>query len=96
MLQAVHYQLGDVEVSVEDGAPPLREDGTLAGSVLTMIDAVRNLHALGVPFEDAVGAATTVPARLLGRPDLGVLEAGGPAAVVVLDDRLDVLSAASG
>ena len=43
------FQLGDVEVAVEDGAAPMREDGTLAGTVLTMIEAVRNLHALGVP-----------------------------------------------
>lgn len=84
------YQLGDVEIEITDG-PPTREDGVLAGTVLTMIDAVRNVHALGIPFEDAVGAATTVPARILSRPDLGVLEPGGPADIVVLDDRLDIL-----
>jgi N-acetylglucosamine-6-phosphate deacetylase len=84
------FQLGDVEVAVEDGAAPMREDGTLAGTVLTMIDAVRNLHALGVPFEQAVGAATEVPARFLGRGDIGFLEPGAPADVVVLDDRLEI------
>ncbi|HEY5057901.1 MAG TPA: N-acetylglucosamine-6-phosphate deacetylase [Gaiellaceae bacterium] len=85
------YQLGDVEIEVADGVPT-REDGVLAGTVLTMIDAVRNLHALGIPFEDAIGAATTVPARILGRGDLGVLEPGGPADVVVLDDRLEIVN----
>jgi N-acetylglucosamine-6-phosphate deacetylase len=84
------FQLGDVEVEVEDGVAPMREDGTLAGTVLTMIEAVRNLHALGVPFEQAVGAATEVPARFLARGDVGVLELGGPADVVVLDDRLEI------
>ena len=84
------FQLGDVEVAVEDGAAPMREDGTLAGTVLTMIDAVRNLHALGVPFEQAVGAATEVPARFLARGDVGFLEPGSPADVVVLDDRLEI------
>jgi N-acetylglucosamine-6-phosphate deacetylase len=84
------FQLGDVEVAVEDGAAPMREDGTLAGSVLTMIEAVRNLHALGVPFEQAVGAATEVPARFLARGDVGFLEPGAQADVVVLDDRLDI------
>lgn len=84
------FRLGDVEVEVGDGAAPMREDGTLAGTVLTMIDAVRNLHALGVPFEQAVGAATEVPARFLGRDDVGVLEPGGPADLVVLDDRLEI------
>jgi N-acetylglucosamine-6-phosphate deacetylase len=84
------FRLGDVEVEVGEGAAPKREDGTLAGTVLTMIDAVRNLHALGVPFEQAVGAATQVPARFLGRDDVGVLEPGGAADVVVLDDRLEI------
>src|SRR5579884_110715 len=72
------------------GAAPMREDGTLAGTVLTMIDAVRNLHAFGVPFEQAVGAATEVPARFLARGDIGFLEPGSPADVVVLDDRLEI------
>jgi N-acetylglucosamine-6-phosphate deacetylase len=84
------YQLGDVEIEVADG-PPTREDGVLAGTVLTMIDAVRNLHALGISLEDAVGAATAVPARILGRTDVGVLEPGGPADVVVMDDRLEIV-----
>jgi N-acetylglucosamine-6-phosphate deacetylase len=84
------FQLGDVEVEVGEGTAPMRGDGTLAGTTLTMIDAVRNLHALGVPFEQAVGAATEVPARFLGREDIGFLEPGAPADVVVLDDRLEI------
>jgi len=86
------FQLGEVAVEVALGSAPRREDGTIAGAVLTMIDAVRNLHALGVPLEDAVSAATAVPARFLGRTDVGVLEPGGPADVVVLDDRLEIAS----
>jgi N-acetylglucosamine-6-phosphate deacetylase len=86
------FQLGEVAVEVGAGAAPMRQDGTLAGTVLTMIDAVRNLHALGVTFEQAVGAATEVPARLLGRSDVGVLEPGAPADVVILDDRLEIQS----
>jgi N-acetylglucosamine-6-phosphate deacetylase len=84
------YQLGEVEIEVADG-PPTREDGVLAGTVLTMIDAVRNVHALGIPFEDAIGAATAVPARILGRTDVGVLEPGAAADIVVIDDRLDIV-----
>ncbi|MHB8469274.1 MAG: N-acetylglucosamine-6-phosphate deacetylase [Gaiellaceae bacterium] len=84
------YQLGDVEIEVAGGVPT-REDGVLAGTVLTMIDAVRNLHALGIPFVESIGAATAVPARIVGRSDLGVLEPGGSADVVVLDDRLDIV-----
>ncbi|MEN3341701.1 MAG: N-acetylglucosamine-6-phosphate deacetylase [Actinomycetota bacterium] len=85
------YRLGDVSIAVTNGVP-IREDGVLAGTVLTMIEAVRNLHALGIPFEQAIGAATAVPARILGRLDVGVLEPGGPADLVVLDDRLEIQS----
>ena len=46
-----------------------------------MAEAVRNAHALGVPLEAALNAATTVPARLAG---------AAPPGVVVLDDRLEV------
>ena len=41
-------------------------DGVLAGSVLTMIEAVRNLYGLGASLEEAVAAATSTPARVLG------------------------------
>ena len=85
------YPFGEIEVEVTNGVPT-RDDGVLAGTVLTMIEAVRNLHAVGVPFEQAVGAATTVPATIINRPDLGLLEPGCPADVVVLDDRLEIAS----
>ena len=66
------------------------EEGQLAGSALTMIDAVRNLHSLGVPLPDVLVAASTVPARVAQRPELGHLAVGGVADVVVLDDRLEI------
>jgi N-acetylglucosamine-6-phosphate deacetylase len=65
-------------------------EGQLAGSVLTMIDAVRNVHALGVPLAEALTAATAIPAGIAGRPDLGRLAPGAPADVVVLDDNLEI------
>jgi N-acetylglucosamine-6-phosphate deacetylase len=55
-----------------------------------MIEAVRNLHSLGAGLEEALAAASTVPARIAGRRDLGRLAIGAPADVVVLDDRLEV------
>ena len=82
-------RLGGVEVEIRDGVAR-RADGVLAGSVVTMIEAVRNLHALGAPLVDAVAAATSVPARVVGSAGLGVLRPGGEADVVVLDDRLEV------
>jgi N-acetylglucosamine-6-phosphate deacetylase len=65
-------------------------EGQLGGSALTMIEAVRNLHELGVELADALTAASTVPAGVAGRPDLGRLAVGALADIVVLDDRLEV------
>jgi N-acetylglucosamine-6-phosphate deacetylase len=83
------YSLGNIDVEVHEGTVR-GPDGVLAGSVLTMVEAVRNLHALGASIEDAVGAATTTPARVLGDPELGRIGIGLAADIVVLDDRLEV------
>jgi N-acetylglucosamine-6-phosphate deacetylase len=83
------YRLGDVDVEIRDGVAR-GATGALAGSTLTVIDAVRNLHSLGVPFEEAVGAATEVPARVLRLPGSGRLAVGLPADVVVLTDELEI------
>jgi N-acetylglucosamine-6-phosphate deacetylase len=82
------YRLGDVAVEVRDGVVR-RDDGVLAGSVLTMIEAVRNLHALGVPLEDALNAATAVPASVVGA-EAGRIGVGAPADVVVLSEELEI------
>jgi N-acetylglucosamine-6-phosphate deacetylase len=84
------YRLGRREVAVHGGRAQL-SDGLLAGSVLTMDAAVRNLVGCGASLADAVHAATAAPARLLGRPDLGILRPGAPADITVLDDELHVL-----
>jgi len=82
------YRLGEVAVEVRGGVVR-RDDGVLAGSVLTMIEAVRNLHALGVPLADALGAATEVPARVVGA-DAGRIAVGAAADVIVLSEELEL------
>ncbi|MCI0425024.1 MAG: N-acetylglucosamine-6-phosphate deacetylase [Actinobacteria bacterium] len=79
------YQLGNRVVHVTDGAAHL-DDGTIASSVLTMDGAFRRLVALGADPVAASHATSTAPAELVGRADLGTLEPGTPADVVVLDD----------
>jgi N-acetylglucosamine-6-phosphate deacetylase len=83
------YNLGGFEVSVRDGVAR-GPDGVLAGSALTMIEAVRNLHALGVPLAQALDAACVVPARVIGEERRARLAVGLPADIVVLDDNLEV------
>jgi N-acetylglucosamine-6-phosphate deacetylase len=81
--------LGGTTVAVEDRVAR-GPTGVLAGSVGTMIEAVRGLHALGVPLHEAIEAATSVPASVLALGSLGRLERGGPADIVVLDDNLEL------
>jgi N-acetylglucosamine-6-phosphate deacetylase len=84
------YLLGGEPVLLPpgDGAPPVRADGTLAGSALRMDVAVGNAVACGVSLPAAVTAATRIPADLIGRPDLGRLAAGAAADLVWLGPDL--------
>lgn len=81
------FTLGDEPVRV-DGRRATRADGTLAGSVAPLGEAIPRLVALGVALEDAVAAATSAPARLLGLPALGTIAPGAVADLVILDETL--------
>jgi len=83
------YTIAGVDFEVEDGVARNAEH-VLAGSTVCMIDAVRNLVALGASVEAALSAATALPARIAGRPELGTLAPGTIADVVVLDDSLEI------
>ncbi len=82
------YDLGGGPVVVGQGGPPVRADGTLAGSVLRLDEAVATCVGLGVPLPVAVAAATAHPADLVGRPDLGRVEPGAAADLVWLGPDL--------
>ncbi len=83
------YILGNqpIELSDADGTPPVRDDGTLAGSALRMDAAVGNVVSIGVSLPDAVAAATRVPADLIGRPELGRIAPGAAADLTWLSDE---------
>jgi N-acetylglucosamine-6-phosphate deacetylase len=83
------YHLGGVEVQVESGVSRTLE-GSLSGGTGTVPEAVRRLVGLGVPLTEAIDAATRVPARILGRADIGTIKPGAPSDVVVLDEELRV------
>jgi N-acetylglucosamine-6-phosphate deacetylase len=84
------YLLGGrpIELPPGEGVPPVRTDGTLAGSALRMDRAVANMVSAGVSLTEAVAAATRVPAELIGRPELGRIAPGAPADLAWLDDDL--------
>lgn len=90
-----HHRLGGTTVVVEGTKATLAEDpGTLAGSVLTAEEAVRNAHrAAQFTMTDAIRAATSAPAGVLGVAapgGLGTLAVGAPADLVVLEPTLAV------
>ena len=67
------------------------EDGTLAGSIVTMDEAVRNTIKLGIRLEDSLRMASTVPAHFLRREnELGRIAKGFIASMVHLSDDLHV------
>ena len=82
------YDLGGQQVSVDPLGLPRRSDGTIAGSGLRLDAAIANVVAAGVDLRSAVDAASRLPADILGRPDLGRIEAGGTADLVWLGDDL--------
>lgn len=83
------YMLGDLAVDVAGGMARLVDSGALAGSTLTMDAAFRLVvRRAGFSVADAVLAASVTPARLLDRPDIGSLEVGKRADMVVLDENL--------
>ncbi|MGI5426713.1 N-acetylglucosamine-6-phosphate deacetylase [Streptomyces sp. CA-179760] len=86
------YWLGPLEVEVADGVARLVEDGTIAGSTLTLDHAFKRAVTVdGLSVEDAVRALSATPARLLGMADrIGSLEPGKDADLVLLDADFEV------
>jgi N-acetylglucosamine-6-phosphate deacetylase len=84
------YTLGRLEVDVHDGVATLADNGSLAGSTLTMDTAFRNLvRGAKLGILDAVHATSQRPAELLGIADrTGMLCPGYVADLVVLDQDL--------
>jgi len=89
------YRLGSLEVEVKNGR--CTSEGRLAGSVLTMDRAVRNVMQFAHwDLQAALRLASLNPARVGGLPGRGKIEAGGPADIVVLTPTGEVKAAIVG
>ncbi|WP_460496972.1 N-acetylglucosamine-6-phosphate deacetylase [Glycomyces tarimensis] len=87
------YRLGRHEVEVTGGAATVAGTDVIAGSTITLLDAVRNAVTLaGQSVESASRMASGTPAELLGLDDVGAIEPGKYADAVVLDDELRLVS----
>ncbi|HJT55001.1 MAG TPA: N-acetylglucosamine-6-phosphate deacetylase [Ktedonobacteraceae bacterium] len=82
------YEFVGRKVTVRDGAVRLAS-GSLAGSILTLDRAVRNMvHLVGLPWPEAIRMATHTPAQIAGvAARKGSIVPGADADLVALDDR---------
>ena len=84
------YDLGEQKITLKDHIGRLA-DGTIAGSVSNLFECMRNAIRFGIPEEEAVRAATLLPARIIGADDLiGSIETGKAADFIVCDEDLDL------
>ena len=82
------YQLGDVTVTVSHGVARAG-NGSLAGSVLTLNQAVRRFAEWTGDLTSALRSATTNPARAYGIDDVGTVSAGNVADLVLWSDNVE-------
>ena len=85
------YQIAGNPVTVKDGKARTH-DGAIAGSTLTMWQAVQNLcDFAGASFEDAIYAATMAPAREVGlEAEIGSIEVGKRADLLILQNQASI------
>lgn len=80
------YQIWGETISVKNGRTA-NASGSIAGSVISMLDAVRLLHSLGVSYVDLARMASLNPAQLLGVDhECGSIELGKRADLVAMDN----------
>lgn len=82
------YRLGSMDVTVADGVARLTGGTSIAGGTSRLMDQVRLMAGAGIELLDTVYMASTGPAAVLGRSDIGALVAGSRADVLVVDEAL--------
>jgi N-acetylglucosamine-6-phosphate deacetylase len=80
-------QLGDVTVTIVDGVAR-RSDGTIAGSIAKLRDGLIRLGQLGLSANEAISAALSRPAQMLGVSEKATLVPGTPADFFIVNENL--------
>ncbi|MDN3954861.1 N-acetylglucosamine-6-phosphate deacetylase [Sporolactobacillus laevolacticus] len=96
LLPEGQYNLGEFPVIVKDGVARTEHSGSLAGSILKLIDGVTNIAKwTDLELYEAWKLGSLSPARSMGVQDrLGSIAEGKCADFVVLDDRLSIIDVA--
>ena len=86
------YTLGGQHV-IKTGIQCLLEDGTIAGSVLRLNEAVRNFRKYtGLSFSEVFACASLNPAKAVGEADrIGSLEEGKCADIIICDEDIEII-----
>jgi N-acetylglucosamine-6-phosphate deacetylase len=85
-------KVGRARATIRDGAARL-DDGTLAGSIISMLDGVRVMvEKADVRIGDAAVMAATNPAKLIGSNDRGLIQVGARADLILLSRSLKLKS----
>ncbi len=82
------YDSGGLQVTLKNGVARL-QDGTLAGSSAMLIDCVKTAVKFGIPFYDALKAASENPAKLLGL-NKGRVAEGYDADLLIVDSEINI------
>jgi N-acetylglucosamine-6-phosphate deacetylase len=95
------YTLGSLEVVVRDrvarlapdraGAGDGEEPSAIAGATSHLLENVRRCVEWGIPLADAVGAASSTPARLMGLDQVGAIAEGRRADLLIATDELELI-----
>ncbi len=84
------YELGGQTVYL-DGRIARLADGTIAGSASNLFDCLKNAIAFGIPRDEAIRAATSLPAKEIGREkEIGSIEVGKYADFLVCTEELEL------
>ncbi len=84
------YMLGGQPITMSGGKATLTGSDTLAGSSISMLDAVRNVVAFGLPLADALYAASTAPADAARLYNTGRIKVGADADLLMLGEDLEL------
>ncbi len=82
------YESGGLDIVLKDGIARLL-DGTIAGSIATLWDCVKNVTSIGIPFDEAVDMASRNPAQMLGL-NKGKIELGYDADLLIINNDMEI------
>ena len=89
---AEHFFANGEEVILSDGVFFRKSDGKIAGSAVTIPQALKNLTMFGCTLENAIKTATSNPAQIMHHTKKGFIIPGKDADIVVFDKNFKILA----